>query len=280
MNDIKTITSQLTLEEKASLCSGADFWHLKGIERLGIPSIMVTDGPHGLRKQAGSSNELGISDSVPATCFPTASALAAAWNRDLIFEVGQALGEECRQEKVGVILGPGVNIKRSPLCGRNFEYFSEDPYLTGEIAKSHINGVQSQGVGTSLKHYALNNQEYRRMTSDSVVDERTMREIYLTGFEIAVKESQPWTVMCSYNRVNGTYACENKYLMNDILKEEWGHQGLVVTDWGAMNERVDALNAGVELEMPGAKNGNDEKILAAVKAGTLDVAVLDRAVER
>ncbi|RIK54690.1 MAG: glycosyl hydrolase [Chloroflexi bacterium] len=280
MKNVNSIISQMTLEEKAALCSGKDFWHLKGIDRLKIPSIMVTDGPHGLRKQAGEADHVGLNESVPATCFPTASALAATWNRDLIFEVGKALGQECRQEKVGVILGPGINIKRSPLCGRNFEYFSEDPYLTGEIAKSHINGVQSQGVGTSMKHYALNNQERRRMTSDSVVDERAMREIYLAGFEIAVKESQPWTVMCSYNRVNGTYACENKYLMTDILKEEWGHQGLVVTDWGAMNERVDALKAGVELEMPGAKNGNDEKIIAAVKAGTLDVAVLDRAVER
>ena len=280
MKNIKTTISQMTLEEKAALCSGLNFWYLKGIERLGVPSIMVTDGPHGLRKQAGEADHMGLNESVPATCFPTASALAATWNRELIFEVGKALGEECRQEKVGVILGPGVNIKRSPLCGRNFEYFSEDPYLTGEIAKSHINGIQSQGVGTSMKHYALNNQEYRRMTTDSVVDERAMREIYLAGFEIAVKEAQPWTLMCSYNKINGIYACENKRLMTDILKEEWGHQGLVVTDWGAMNERVDALNAGVELEMPGTPNGNDERIVAAVKAGTLDVAVLDRAVER
>jgi beta-glucosidase len=280
MKNIKTTISQMTLEEKAALCSGLNFWYLKGIERLGVPSIMVTDGPHGLRKQAGEADHMGLNESVPATCFPTASALAATWNRELIFEVGKALGEECRQEKVGVILGPGVNIKRSPLCGRNFEYFSEDPYLTGEIAKSHINGIQSQGAGTSMKHYALNNQEYRRMTTDSVVDERAMREIYLAGFEIAVKEAQPWTLMCSYNKINGIYACENKRLMTDILKEEWGHQGLVVTDWGAMNERVDALNAGVELEMPGTPNGNDERIVAAVKAGTLDVAVLDRAVER
>ncbi|CAG1003127.1 beta-glucosidase [Anaerolineales bacterium] len=280
MKNVNSIISQMTLEEKASLCSGLSFWYLKGIERLKVPSIMVTDGPHGLRKQAGEADHVGLNESDPATCFPTASALAATWNRDLIFEVGKALGQECRQEKVGVILGPGVNIKRSPLCGRNFEYFSEDPYLTGEIAKSHINGVQSQGVGTSMKHYALNNQEHRRMTTDSVVDERAMREIYLAGYEIAVKEAQPWTLMCSYNKINGTYACENKYLMTDILKEEWGHQGLVVTDWGAMNERVDALNAGVELEMPGTPNGNDERIIAAVKSGELDVTVLDRAVER
>jgi beta-glucosidase len=280
MKDIKLIISQMTIEEKASLCSGLNFWYLKGVERLGVPSIMVTDGPHGLRKQAGDADHVGLNESVPATCFPTASALAATWNRELIHQVGVALGEECRQEKVGVILGPGVNIKRSPLCGRNFEYFSEDPYLTGEIAKSHINGVQSQGIGTSMKHYALNNQEHRRMTTDSVVDERAMREIYLTGYEIAVKEAQPWMLMCSYNKINGVYASDNKYLMKDILKDEWGHQGLVVTDWGAMNERVDALKAGVELEMPGTKNGNDAKIVAAVKSGELDESVLDSAVER
>lgn len=277
---IKSLIQQMTLAEKASLCSGKDFWYLKGIERLGIPSIMVTDGPHGLRKQAGKADHVGLNESVPATCFPTASALAATWNRDLVYQVGQALGEECRQEKVGVILGPGVNIKRSPLCGRNFEYFSEDPYLTGEIAKSYINGVQSQGIGTSLKHYAVNNQEFRRMTIDAVVDERALREIYLPGYEIAVKGAQPWTVMCSYNRINGTYACENSYLMTDILKNEWGYEGLVITDWGAMNERVTALHAGVELEMPGTRNGNDAKIVAAVEAGQLDEVVLDRAVER
>ena len=280
MEDIVHLIQQMTLEEKAALCSGLNFWYLKGVERLGIPSIMVTDGPHGLRKQTGQADHVGLNASLPATCFPTASALAATWNRDLVYQVGVALGEECRQEKVGVILGPGVNIKRSPLCGRNFEYFSEDPYLAGEIAKSHINGVQSQGVGTSLKHYAANNQETRRMTIDTILDERALREIYLTGFEIAVKEAQPWTVMCSYNRINGTYASDKRYLMNDILKDEWGHQGLVVTDWGAMNERVDALKAGVELEMPGAPNGNDAKILAAVRSGELDEAVLDCAVER
>ena len=280
MHDIKELISQMTLEEKASLCSGKDFWNLKGIERLGIPSIMVTDGPHGLRKKASDSDQIGLSDSVPATCFPTASALAATWNRELIYQVGEALGEECREEKVGVILGPGANIKRSPLCGRNFEYFSEDPYLSGEIAKSHINGVQSQGVGTSLKHYAVNNQEYRRMTIDAIVDERALREIYLAGYEIAVKESQPWTVMCAYNKVNGTYCSEHKYLMDDILRGEWGYKGLVVTDWGAMNERVKGLTAGIELEMPGVNNGNNAMIVAAVTSGELDEAVLDQAVER
>jgi len=280
MNDINKLITQMTLEEKASLCSGQDFWTLKGIERLGIPSIMITDGPHGLRKQAGDTGEIGLTDSVPATCFPTASALAATWNRELIFEVGQALAEECKEEKVGVILGPGANIKRSPLCGRNFEYFSEDPYLSGEIAKSHINGVQSLGIGTSLKHYAVNNQEYRRMTIDAVVDERALREIYLAGFEIAVKGAQPWTVMGAYNKLNGTYACEHPVLLGKILKDEWEHEGLVVTDWGAMNERVDGLAAGLDLEMPGTNNGNDARIVTAVQGGQLDEAVLDEAVER
>jgi len=270
----------MTLEEKASLCSGKDFWHLKGIERLGIPSIMVTDGPHGLRKQTSSSDSVGLQDSLPATCFPTASALAASWDKQLVFEVGQALGEECREAKIGVILGPGANIKRSPLCGRNFEYFSEDPYLSGEITKSHINGVQSQGIGTSLKHYAVNNQEYRRMTIDTLVDERALREIYLAGYEIAVKEAQPWTVMCAYNKVNGTYCAEHRYLMNDILKGEWGHQGLVVTDWGAINDRLAGLKAGTELEMPGVSNGNDALLVKAIHAGQLDEAILDQAVER
>jgi len=279
MKDTKTLISQMTLEEKASLCSGRNFWYLKGIERLGIPSIMVTDGPHGLRKQAGDADHVGLNESVPATCFPTASTLAATWDRVLIYQVGVALGEECRQEKVGVILGPGANIKRSPLCGRNFEYFSEDPYLSGEIAKSHINGVQSQGIGTSLKHYAVNNQETRRMSIDAIVDERALREIYLAGYEIAVKEAQPWTVMCAYNRINGTYASDHKTLMREILKDEWGHEGLVVTDWGAMNDRPVALDAGTELEMPGSPNGNDAKILAAVQSGQLDEAVLDSSVE-
>ncbi|MDX9864773.1 MAG: glycoside hydrolase family 3 C-terminal domain-containing protein [Anaerolineaceae bacterium] len=280
MKDIRNLIAQMTVEEKASLCSGKDFWHLKGIERLHIPEMMVTDGPHGLRKQAGRSDHLGLLDTVPAVCFPTASSLAATWDRDLIYQVGAALGEECRAEEVAVILGPGANIKRSPLCGRNFEYFSEDPYLSGQMAKSHINGVQSQGIGTSLKHFAVNNQEYRRMTIDAVVDERALREIYLAGFEMAVKKAQPWTVMCAYNKVNGTYCAENPFLMTQVLKEEWGHEGLVVTDWGAMNERVEGLRAGVELEMPGAPNGNDQKIVAAVQSGELDEAILDRAVER
>jgi beta-glucosidase len=280
MENIQKIIEEMTLEEKASLCSGMNFWYLKGLERFGIPSIMVTDGPHGLRKQEGKGDHIGLNESAPATCFPTASALAATWDRDLVYQVGVALGEECRQEKVAVILGPGVNIKRSPLCGRNFEYFSEDPYLAGEMAKSHISGVQSQGVGTSLKHFAANDQEYRRATTDSVVDERALHEIYLTAFEIAVREAQPWTVMSSYNKINGTYASDNKFLLTDILREEWGFNGFVVTDWGGMNERVKALEAGNDLEMPGPSTYNDELIIDAVLAGRLDEDILDRALER
>lgn len=280
MNRIEELIQDLTLEEKASLCSGLDFWTTKPVDCLDIPSIMLTDGPHGLRKQAGDSDHLGLNTSVPATCFPTASALAATWNRELVREVGAALGEECRQEQVGVILGPGANIKRSPLCGRNFEYFSEDPFLSGEMAKSHIQGVQRQGIGTSLKHYAVNNQEYRRMTINAIVDARALREVYLAGFEIAVRGAQPWTVMCAYNRVNGTYCCEHPLLLKEILKKDWGHEGLVVTDWGAMNDRVEALAAGLELEMPGTGSGNDALIAAAVRSGALDEDVLDAAVTR
>lgn len=280
MKKIPDLIIKMTLEEKAALCSGLDFWHTKSIERLGIPSIMLTDGPHGLRKEVGDSGQIGLAKSVPATCFPTASALAATWNRELICRVGEALGEECRQEKVGVILGPGTNIKRSPLCGRNFEYFSEDPHLIGEIAKSYIRGVQSQGIGTSLKHYAVNNQEYRRMTINTVVDQRALHEIYLRGFEIAVNGAQPWTVMGAYNRVNGTYCCENTYLGEETLRENWGYQGLFVSDWGALNEKVPALKAGLDLEMPGTDNGNDQILVDAVQSGQLDEDVLDRAVGR
>jgi beta-glucosidase len=278
--DIKQIISQMTLEEKASLCSGLDFWHLKGIERLGIPSIMVTDGPHGLRKQAQGADHLGIYNSVPSTCFPSAAGMASSWNRDLIQKVGVALGEECQAEDVAVLLGPGVNIKRSPLCGRNFEYFSEDPYLASEMAANHVKGVQSQGVGTSLKHFAANNQEHRRMSTDAVVDERTLREIYLASFEGVVKQSQPWTVMCAYNKVNGEYASENEYLLNDILKDEWGFEGFVVSDWGAVNERADGLSAGLELEMPSSNGSGDQKIVNAVRNGKLSEEKLDNALER
>lgn len=278
--DINEIISQMTLEEKASLCSGLDFWRTKGVERLGIPSIMVTDGPHGLRKQQEGGDHLGLGDSVPATCFPSAVGLASSWNRELIHKVGVALGEECQAENVGVLLGPGANIKRSPLCGRNFEYFSEDPFLSSEMAVSHIKGVQSQGVGTSLKHFAANNQEHRRMSIDAKVDERTLREIYLASFEGAVKQAQPWTVMSAYNKVNGVYASENEYLLNNILRDEWGFEGSVVSDWGAVNERVDSLSAGLELEMPPSNGIGDRKIVQAVLNGELPEEKLDKAVER
>ncbi|MFD2329216.1 beta-glucosidase [Cohnella sp. GCM10020058] len=278
--DIGTLIAQMTLEEKASLCSGADTWRTRGIERLGIPSVMVTDGPHGLRKQQASADILGMFNSVPATCFPSAAGVASSWNRGLIRRMGEALGRECQAEEVAVLLGPGANIKRSPLCGRNFEYFSEDPYLSSEMAAHHIIGVQSQGVGTSLKHFAANNQEHRRMTSDSVVDERTLREIYLASFEGAVKQAQPWTVMCAYNKVNGEYASENERLLTGILKEEWGHEGFVVSDWGAVDERARGLAAGLELEMPGSNGEGEGKIVNAVRDGTLSEEKLDAAVAR
>jgi len=278
--DLKKLINEMTLEEKASLCSGEDFWHTKGIERLGIPSIMMTDGPHGLRKQSAEADHLGINNSVPATCFPSAVGLASTWNKELINKVGVALGEECQAENVSVLLGPGANIKRSPLCGRNFEYFSEDPYLSSQMATHHIKGIQSQGVGTSLKHFAVNNQEHRRMSVDAIVDERTLREIYLASFEGAVKQGKPWTVMCSYNKVNGEYASENNYLLNEILKDEWGFEGFVVSDWGAVNERAYGLENGLDLEMPSSFGVGEKKIIDAIKSGQLSEEKLDRAVER
>lgn len=280
MTTAKELVKQMTLEEKAGLCSGHDFWHLKSVERLGLNRIMVTDGPHGLRKQAEDADHLGINNSIPATCFPTACTTACSFDRELMFEIGKAIGEECQQEKVSVILGPGVNIKRSPLCGRNFEYVSEDPYVSGQIASALISGVQSQGVGTSLKHFAANNQEKGRMISNSVVDERALREIYLAGFEEAVKSAQPWTVMCSYNLLNGTYASENKTLLTDILRSEWGFEGLVVTDWGATSDRVKGVEAGLDLEMPSSNGINDALIVKAVQEGKLSVEALDKIVER
>jgi len=265
----------MTLEEKASLCSGLDNWHTKPIERLGIPSIKMSDGPHGLRKEVPNQR-----NSVPSTCFPTAVTTASSWDRELIKQLGQALAKECQAEEVDIILGPAINIKRSPLCGRNFEYFSEDPYLSSQLATAYIQAVQSLGVGTSLKHYAANNQEYRRFTIDETIDERTLREIYLSNFEGAVKEGKPWTVMCSYNRVNGILASENKYLLTEILKEEWGYEGFVVSDWGAVNERVEGIKAGLDLEMPSSYGIGDKKIIEAVKRGELDEKVLDQTVER
>jgi beta-glucosidase len=279
-NEAADLVAQMSLEEKARFCSGRSFWHLEPLPRLGIPRVMVTDGPHGLRKQSREADHVGLNVSVPATCFPTACALASSWDVDLLREVGVALGRESAAEDVAVLLGPGINIKRHPLCGRNFEYYSEDPLLTGELAAAFIDGVQSQGVGTSLKHYAVNNQEHGRMTVDAIVDDRTLREIYLKGFEIAVRKAQPWTVMCAYNRVNGTYCGENDWLLNRVLRDEWGFEGLVVSDWGATNDRVAGLESGLDLEMPGGSGANDVRIRAAVESGRLAEAVLDRAVTR
>ena len=262
------------------MCSGKDFWHLKSVERLGIPEVMVSDGPHGLRKQAENGDHLGINESIKAVCFPAACATACSFDRDLLEEMGAALGTECQAENVSVLLGPAVNIKRSPLCGRNFEYFSEDPYLAGQMAKAHITGVQKEGVGTSIKHFAANNQEYHRMSASSEVDERTLREIYLAAFETPVKEAKPKTVMCSYNRINGVFASENPWLLDEVLRKEWGYEGYVMSDWGAVNDRVPGLKAGLELEMPASGGETDRQIVEAVKNGTLKEEVLDQAVER
>lgn len=278
--NIKELIKEMTIEEKASLCSGLNFWNTKAIERLNVPSIMMTDGPHGLRKQDEAADHLGLNKSIEATCFPTASALACSWNRELVNKMGIALGEECQAEDVSIILGPGVNIKRSPLCGRNFEYYSEDPYLSSEMAKNQIQGTKSQGVGTSIKHFAANNQEHRRMTIDTIVDERTLREIYLASFETAIKEAKPWTVMCAYNKLNGEFCSENVRLLTEILRDEWGYEGFVVSDWGAVNDRDKALYSGLDLQMPADGGKGDGIIVEAIKSGTLSEETLDKAVER
>ena len=278
--DLKKIVSQMTLEEKAGMCSGLDFWHLKHVERLGIPEVMVSDGPHGLRKQDDKGDHLGMNDSIKAVCFPPAALSACSFDRKLMEEMGETIGREAQANDVSVVLGPAVNIKRSPLCGRNFEYYSEDPYLAGEIAAAFINGVQSQHVGTSIKHFAANNQEYHRMSNSSDADERTLREIYFPAFETAVKKAQPYTFMCSYNQINGTFASENKWLLTDVLRGDWGFKGYVMSDWGAVNDRVKGLEAGLELEMPSSGGANDALIVKAVKEGTLKEEVLDQAVER
>ena len=280
LNKIRELIAQMTLEEKAGLLSGEDFWHTKGVERLGVPKSMVSDGPHGLRKQDEQADHLGINDSIKAVCFPAASATAASFDPDMIEKMGEALGDACQHEKLSVLLGPAVNIKRSPLCGRNFEYFSEDPYLTGVMATALIKGIQSKNVGTSIKHFALNNQEHRRMSSSSECDEKTIREIYFPAFEMAVKEAQPWTVMCSYNRINGTFASENPWLLTDVLRKEWGFEGYVMSDWGAVSDRVAGVAAGLYLEMPSSGGINDRKVVEAVKAGKLDEKLVDLCCER
>ena len=274
------IVSQMTLEEKAAWCGGKDFWHLQGLERLGLPPMMVSDGPHGLRKQDDKADHLGVNDSIQAVCYPAGCASACCFDPAQLEAMGQALGESCRAEGVGVLLGPAINIKRSPLCGRNFEYLSEDPYLAGKLAASLIRGVQSWGVGTSVKHYACNNQERRRMSVSAQVAQRPLHEIYLAPFELAVKEGKPWTMMCSYNRVNGVYASENRQLLTEILRDKWGFDGFVMSDWGAVSRRVEAVKAGLELEMPGPCPDTTQELIEAVRAGQLDEAVLDQAVAR
>ena len=282
MADIKNIISQMTLEEKAAMCSGADFWHTEAIERLNVPQSMVSDGPHGLRKQPEecTGDHLGLNAAIDAVCFPAACATACSFDRELLHEMGTTLGQECQAENVSVLLGPAVNIKRSPLCGRNFEYLSEDPYVAGELSAAYIEGVQSQDVGTSIKHFAANNQEHERMSTSAEVDERTLREIYLPAFETAVKKAQPWTVMCSYNRLNGVYASEDEWLLTKVLRDDWGFKGYVMSDWGAVRDRVQGIIAGLDLEMPGSNGANDLAIVNAVKEGRLKEETLDQAVER
>ncbi|MFD0704695.1 exo-alpha-(1-_6)-L-arabinopyranosidase [Alloscardovia venturai] len=273
-NDVNTISvKDLTLEEKASLTSGGDAWHFQKIDRLGVPGYMLTDGPHGLRKENSETAALDMANTVPATCFPPAAGMSSTWNPDLVREVGKAMGEECVQEKVAVILGPGVNIKRNPLGGRSFEYWSEDPYLAGHEAVGIVEGVQSQGVGTSLKHFAANNQETDRLRINARITERTLREIYLPAFEHIVKTAQPWTVMCAYNRLNGVFGSENRWLLTDVLRNEWGFKGIVMSDWGAVHDRAAALNAGLNLEMP--PSYTDDEVVIAVKNGAISEEQID-----
>lgn len=282
--DCKEVLSQLTLEEKASLASGKTFWTTKPIERLNVPSVLMTDGPHGLRKEIGAEEDKGLTNvmkgSEKATCFPTAVTTASTWDPELLSRVGAAIGEEAVDQGVSTVLGPGTNIKRSPLCGRNFEYFSEDPFLAGQMSAAYVKGMQEKGVGCSLKHFCGNNQEYFRMSIDSRVDERALREIYLPAFERTVKEAQPWQVMCSYNMLNGAYLSDNKRMLTDILRKEWKFDGIVVSDWGATNDRVEGVRAGMDLQMPTCKGADDRKIIKAVKEGALDEKDLDVTTER
>ena len=277
--EIKEIISSMTLRQKADLLTGKNFWQTRDFPELGVPSIFLSDGPHGLRRQATKADHLGMNKSIPATCFPTASAMANSWNEQLGERIGRALGEEAASQNVNVLLGPGTCMKRNPLCGRNFEYFSEDPYLAGKMTAAYVRGIQANGTSACVKHFAGNNQEERRMVSDSVMDERTLREIYLTAFEIAVREGKTHAVMSAYNRVNGTYADENSHLIRDILRGEWGFDGVVISDWGATNDKVASTVAGSDLEMPGCKYGADD-IVRAVEDGRLDIGYVNESVGR
>ena len=273
------IIKQMTLEEKCYLFSGKDFWQTRSVERLGVPSMTLSDGPHGIRKQEGAGDQLGLNGSLPATCYPTAATIANSWDTALGEEIGEHLGTEAASQGVGTLLGPGLNIKRSPFCGRNFEYFSEDPYLAGKMAASYIRGIQKNGVAACPKHFAANSQELRRMASDSVMDERTLREIYLTGFEIAVKEGRARSIMSAYNRINGVYANENKHLLQEILRDEWGFDGFVVSDWGASNDHTEGVRAGSHLEMPTTGGDSDLELIEAVKSGRFSQELLDQRVD-
>ena len=278
--DIEKILKQMTLEDKIALCSGANFWETKKYETYGIPSLFMCDGPHGLRKQENAADMLGVNNSRPATCFPAEVTTAGSWDPELLEQISAAIGEEANGQGVGLVLGPGANLKRNPLCGRNFEYFSEDPYLAGKLAAGFIRGVEAQGIGASLKHFAANSQELSRFTSDSVMDDRTLRELYLTAFEIAMKEGNPSTVMCAYPKLNGTHCSDHKKLLTDILRAEWSFDGMVVTDWGAMNDRIEGFRAGCDLNMPGGSDYMEKEVLAAVKAGTLPEHCVDDSVRR
>ncbi len=278
--DIEKILQQMTLEDKIALCSGENFWETKKYEKYGIPSLFMCDGPHGLRKQENAADMLGVHASRPATCFPAEVTTAGSWDPELLAEIGAAIGQEAREQGVGLVLGPGANLKRNPLCGRNFEYFSEDPYLAGKLAAGFIRGAEAQGISTSLKHFATNSQELSRFTSDSVLDERTLRELYLTAFEIAVKEGKPSTVMCAYPKLNGVHCSDSKRLLTDILRTEWGFNGMVVTDWGAMNDRIEGFRAGCDLNMPGGSDYMEKEVLQAVKNGTLPVSCIDNSARR
>lgn len=278
--EIKKLVSEMTLEEKAGMCSGVDFWHTKAVERLGIPAVMMSDGPYGLRKQEGEADHLGLNESIKTVCFPAGVSTASSFNRKLVRKLGETLGEECQAENIGVLLGPAMNIKRSPLCGRNFEYYSEDPYVSSQMASAYIKGLQSKHVGACPKHFYANNMEEKRQTASSELDERTAREIYLASFEETVKEAKPWSIMCSYNRINGTYAAENREALTEILRTEWGFDGFVVSDWGATNNRVSDLKAGLDLEMPSTGGITDSYIIEAVQNGTLDEADVNHTCER
>lgn len=278
--DIQALVAKMSLEEKAGMCSGAGFWTTKAVERVGIASVMMADGPHGIRKQDGEADHLGLNKSVKTVCFPTGTALGSSFDTELLEQLGACLGTAAEAEGLHTILGPAVNIKRSPLGGRNFEYLSEDPYLTGELGAAYVNGMQRQGTGACVKHFAANNQEQYRMSTDVRISERALREIYLAGFENIVKKAKPWAVMCSYNKINGVYSCENAWLLNDVLRREWGFDGIAVTDWGAMNNRCHALMAGLDLEMPSSHEQTDRQLVAAVRKGSLQEVVLDNAVVR